>query len=302
MILYVDTFGNPEHFTRIARRVSRHKPILAVKGRRSAARALADARSHTAAALRGDEVFDALLHQAGLLRFRSGDELFNAAEFFERQPLPAGRRIGIVSNSVGVATIAADAAAARGLEVREPDDVPNPLIAAGRRGTGRVRGRSRQAAGRIGNRRADGVLRRRPGGRPRRSAWDDYDGLRRTVQAGCRVRGALRRTSAAAHARRCPQFLVPGILRERARQRGRTSRNGYHGRWARSQTMPTSTGRRRGRSSTDSSTGTLRAGGSRLARLRPCWRRTGFRSSPRLAVGIWGARSRRRRRSAGRSS
>ena len=66
-------------------------------------------------------------HQAGLLRFRSGDELFNAAEFFERQPLPAGRRIGIVSNSVGVATIAADAAAARGLEVREADDAPNPL-------------------------------------------------------------------------------------------------------------------------------------------------------------------------------
>lgn len=127
VILYVDTFGNPEHFTRIARRVSRKKPILAIKGRRSAARILAEARSHTAAALRGDEVVDALLHQAGLLRFRSGDELFNAAEFFERQPLPAGRRIGIVSNSVGVATIAADAAAARGLEVREAGDAPNPL-------------------------------------------------------------------------------------------------------------------------------------------------------------------------------
>ena len=130
VILYLDTFGNPEHFTRIARRVSRNKPILAIKGRRTDVRALADARSHTAAALRGDEVFDALLYQAGLLRFRSGDELFNAAEFFERQPLPAGRRVGIVSNSVGVATIAADAAAARGLEVRETetDDASNPLI------------------------------------------------------------------------------------------------------------------------------------------------------------------------------
>jgi acetate---CoA ligase (ADP-forming) len=128
VILYVDTFGNPEHFTRIARRVSRHKPILAIKGRRSAVRALAEARSHTAAAMRGDEIFDALLHQAGLLRFRSGDELFNAAEFFERQPLPAGRRIGIISNSVGVATIAADTAAARGLEVRATGGTSNPLI------------------------------------------------------------------------------------------------------------------------------------------------------------------------------
>ena len=130
VILYVDTFGNPEHFTRIARRVSRHKPILAIKGRRSAERVLAEARSHTAAALRGDEILDALLHQAGLLWFRSGEELFNAAEFFERQPLPGGRRIGIVSNSVGVATIAADAAAARGLEVRETGGTPNPLIMA----------------------------------------------------------------------------------------------------------------------------------------------------------------------------
>jgi acetate---CoA ligase (ADP-forming) len=128
VILYVDTFGNPEHFTRIARRVSRNKPILAIKGRRIAARVLAEARSHTAAALRGDKAADALLHQAGLLRFRSGDELFNAAEFFERQPLPAGRRIGIVSNSVGVAMIAADAAAARGLEVREEVAASNPLI------------------------------------------------------------------------------------------------------------------------------------------------------------------------------
>ena len=130
VILYVDTFGNPDHFTRIARRVSRHKPILAIKGRRSAEQVLSDARSHTAAALRGDEIVDALLHQAGLLRFRSGEELFNAAEFFERQPLPGGRRIGIISNSVGVATIAADAATARGLEVREAGEIPNPLTVA----------------------------------------------------------------------------------------------------------------------------------------------------------------------------
>ena len=50
--------------------------------------------SHTAAALRGDEVVDALLRQAGVLRFHSGEELFDAAEFFESQPLPRGRRVG----------------------------------------------------------------------------------------------------------------------------------------------------------------------------------------------------------------
>ena len=128
VILYVETFGNPERFTRIARRVSRKKPILVVKGRRQAERVLSEARSHTAAALRGDAVIDALLRQAGVLRFRTGEELFNAADFFERQPLPIGRRIGIVSNSAGMATLAADACAAGELQVREASEAPNPLL------------------------------------------------------------------------------------------------------------------------------------------------------------------------------
>jgi len=128
VMLYVESFGNPERFTRIARRVSRIKPILVVKGRRRAERVLSQARSHTAAALRGDAVVDALLHQAGVLRFHSGEQLFDAAEFFERQPLPSGRRIGIVSNSAGVATLAADACAPRGLEVSKASDAPNPLL------------------------------------------------------------------------------------------------------------------------------------------------------------------------------
>src|SRR5450755_2962238 len=128
VVLYVESFGNPDRFTRIARRVSRNKPILAVKGRRRAERVLSEARSHTAAALRGDAVVDALMQQAGVLRFRGGEQLFDAAEFFERQPLPRGRRIGIVSSSVGVATLAADACATRGLEVREASKAQNPLV------------------------------------------------------------------------------------------------------------------------------------------------------------------------------
>ena len=128
VILYVETFGNPERFTRIARRVSRMKPILALKGRRRAERVLSEARSHTAAALRGGAAVDALLQQAGVLRFHGGEELFDAAEFFERQPLPNGRRIGIVSNSAGVATLAADACATRGLQVRDGSEAQNPLL------------------------------------------------------------------------------------------------------------------------------------------------------------------------------
>ena len=96
VVLYLETFGNPDRFARIAQRVSRRKPILAVKGRRAAGAARSDAGSHAAAGLRGEAVVDALLRQAGVLRFHSGEELFDAAEFFEAQPLPRGRRVGIV--------------------------------------------------------------------------------------------------------------------------------------------------------------------------------------------------------------
>jgi acyl-CoA synthetase (NDP forming) len=63
-----------------------------------------------------------------VLRFRGGEQLFDAAEFFERQPLPRGRRIGIVSSSAGVATLAADACAMRGLEISEASQTTNPLV------------------------------------------------------------------------------------------------------------------------------------------------------------------------------
>jgi len=116
VMLYVETFGNPDHFGRIARRVARHKPILAIKGRRAQARS-AEACSHTAAALREDALVDALLLHAGVMRFHSGEELFDTAEFFETQPLPLGRRTGIVSNSRGVAALAIDACGSRGLAV-----------------------------------------------------------------------------------------------------------------------------------------------------------------------------------------
>jgi acyl-CoA synthetase (NDP forming)/GNAT superfamily N-acetyltransferase len=128
-ILYVETFGNPEHFARIAQRVSRRKAILVVKGRRRADPVPDEIRSRTAGALRGEALVDALLHRAGILRFRSGEDLFNAAEFFGRQPLPSGRRVAIITNSSGVATLAVDAALNRGLELAAfADGRANPCV------------------------------------------------------------------------------------------------------------------------------------------------------------------------------
>ncbi len=128
VMLYLESFRNPERFIRVARRVSRQKPILVIKGRRSAERARSNARSRTAAALRGDAVVDAVLHQAGVLRFHGSEELFHVAQLFESQPLPNGPRIAIVSNSASVATLAADACATHGLEVTDARGAPYPVL------------------------------------------------------------------------------------------------------------------------------------------------------------------------------
>jgi acyl-CoA synthetase (NDP forming) len=128
VVLYVETFGDPQRFTRVAKRVARAKPILVMKGGRHAELARIEERSQTAAALRGDAVFDALLCQAGVLRFHSGEDLFHAAELFESQPLPRGREIGIVSNSAAAAMVVADACASQGLNVSAASEVQNPLV------------------------------------------------------------------------------------------------------------------------------------------------------------------------------
>ncbi len=150
VMLYVETFGNPGHFTRIARRVSRKKPILALKGRRSGGLARSEPLSDTAAALRGDAAADALLHQAGVLRFRGGEELFDAAVFFESQPLPSGREIGIVSNSPRLATLGANACAARGLQAGQPSQARNPLVLGISAGPGEYAASIRQLLGDAG--------------------------------------------------------------------------------------------------------------------------------------------------------
>ncbi|HEX6711888.1 MAG TPA: GNAT family N-acetyltransferase [Thermoleophilaceae bacterium] len=129
VMLYVESFGDPQRFMRVAERVAREKPVLVVKGG-GIESSHPGARTQTAAALRGDALFDAVLHQGGVMRFRSGEELFQAAELFESQPLPRGRQIGIVSNSPSVAMLAAEACATRGLHVSTAAQAQNPLLLA----------------------------------------------------------------------------------------------------------------------------------------------------------------------------
>jgi acetyl coenzyme A synthetase (ADP forming)-like protein len=118
ILLYVESFGNPGKFHRIARRISRRKPIVAVKSGRSRSGTRA-ASSHTAAMASPDLAVDALFRQTGVIRVATLQELFDMAQVLDHQPLPAGRRVVIVGNSGGPGILAADACESAGLEVPE---------------------------------------------------------------------------------------------------------------------------------------------------------------------------------------
>jgi len=118
ILLYLESFGNPRKFARLARRVARTKPIVAVKSGRSAAGSRA-ASSHTASLASPDIAVDALFRQAGVIRVDTLDQLFATAMVLAHQPVPAGRRVAIVSNAGGPGILAADACAGAGLEVPE---------------------------------------------------------------------------------------------------------------------------------------------------------------------------------------
>ncbi len=115
-VLYVESFGNPRGFARTARRVGRKLPVLTVIGGRSAAGQRA-AASHTAASATPLVTQEALFGQAGIIATHSLGELVEAAAFLSCQPLPAGRRIAIVSNAGGAGVLAADACDDTGLTV-----------------------------------------------------------------------------------------------------------------------------------------------------------------------------------------
>jgi acetyl coenzyme A synthetase (ADP forming)-like protein len=114
--LYLESFGNPRRFGRIARRVARLKPILAMKSGTTSTGARA-ASSHTAALAGSEAAVEALFHQAGVIRARTLEELIDAAALFAGQPLPAGRRVAVITNAGGLGILCADACEAAGLEL-----------------------------------------------------------------------------------------------------------------------------------------------------------------------------------------
>lgn len=116
IVLYLESFGNPKNFSSLARRVSRKKPIVALKAGRSRVGARA-ASSHTGALASNDAMVDALFTHTGVIRANTLQELFDVSTLLAHQPLPNGRRVAIVTNAGGPGILAADAAEAHGIEL-----------------------------------------------------------------------------------------------------------------------------------------------------------------------------------------
>ena len=118
ILLYLESFGNPRRFTRIARRVARRKPIAIVKSGRTRA-GMRAAMSHTGSLAGTDKAVDALCVQSGVIRTDTIEELFDVAMLVAHQPIPRGRRVGIVTNAGGPGIMASDACESHRLEVPE---------------------------------------------------------------------------------------------------------------------------------------------------------------------------------------
>jgi acyl-CoA synthetase (NDP forming) len=128
ILLYLESIQDPARFVRIARRISRRVPIVAVKAGRTVA-GRRGAASHTAALSEGDVAVDAVLHQAGVVRAESIEEMLDLATVLSSQQSFRGPRVAIVTNGGGPGVLAADACEANGLVVPELDE----LTAAGLR-------------------------------------------------------------------------------------------------------------------------------------------------------------------------
>ncbi|MFE6610821.1 GNAT family N-acetyltransferase [Amycolatopsis sp. NPDC057786] len=120
VLLYLESFGNPRKFARLARRLARTKPVVAVKSGRHAVRPQLAATSAEV----DESSVQALFEQAGVVRVDTLAQLFDTALVFAHQPLPAGPRVAIVGNSSAIGLLAADTARAHGLRLAaDPVDV-----------------------------------------------------------------------------------------------------------------------------------------------------------------------------------
>ncbi len=127
ILLYMESIQNPANFRKLATRVTKKKPIVALKAGRSAAGASA-ASSHTGSLAGADKAADALLKQSGVIREFSLKQLFATAKVFSNCPIPKGNRVAIITNSGGPGIMATDAICEYGLEMAQITDATKETL------------------------------------------------------------------------------------------------------------------------------------------------------------------------------
>ena len=105
--IYMEGLSNPREFFRVAREVSAIKPIVVLKSGKSDM-GTAAALSHTGAIAGSDAIYDGAFRQSGLIRARSVLEFYDLMRAFERQPIPEGNRVCVLTHMGGPGTLCID--------------------------------------------------------------------------------------------------------------------------------------------------------------------------------------------------
>ncbi|MDP9824539.1 acyl-CoA synthetase (NDP forming)/RimJ/RimL family protein N-acetyltransferase [Kineosporia succinea] len=126
--LYLESFGNPRKFSRIARRLARSKPVIVLKSGLSSFGVPPGHSVRTSTAPR--EAFDAMLRQSGCIRVHTVAEMLDVAQVVMHQPPPKGPNVAIVGNSDALSTLIADACVAAGLSVAHKPVALHPQASA----------------------------------------------------------------------------------------------------------------------------------------------------------------------------
>jgi acetyltransferase len=105
--IYMEGFPNPREFFKVAREVSAVKPIVAIKTGKSDIGSTA-ALSHTGSVAGPDAIYDGAFKQAGIVRARTILEFYDTLRAFEKQPVPEGNRVSVLTHMGGPGTICID--------------------------------------------------------------------------------------------------------------------------------------------------------------------------------------------------
>jgi acetyltransferase len=113
ILLYIESVKHARKFMSAARAAARNKPVIVIKAGRMAEGAQA-AATHTGTLAGADNVYDAAIRRAGMLRVETMNELFDAVETLGRAPKIKGERLAILTNGGGAGVMATDALTAAG--------------------------------------------------------------------------------------------------------------------------------------------------------------------------------------------